>query len=114
MRIAVASQNFRTVTGHAGRTRRWLIYETGDSGTPVEIERLDLPPEMAIRNFADNGSHPLYEVDVVIVGSCGEGFVKRLARHGVIAVPTDESDPRRAIAAYLDGTLRPPRPPVLH
>jgi len=27
MKIAVASQNFRTVTPHAGRTRRFLVYE---------------------------------------------------------------------------------------
>ena len=27
MRIGVTSQNFRTITGHAGKTRRFLIYD---------------------------------------------------------------------------------------
>ncbi|MEW8693532.1 MAG: nitrogen fixation protein, partial [Candidatus Thiodiazotropha endolucinida] len=27
MKIAVTSQNFRTITQHAGKTRRFLIYE---------------------------------------------------------------------------------------
>ena len=27
MRIAVTSQNFRTVTGHAGKARRFLVFD---------------------------------------------------------------------------------------
>jgi hypothetical protein len=27
MRIGVTSQNFRTITGHAGKTRRFLVYQ---------------------------------------------------------------------------------------
>ena len=48
MKIGVGSQNFRTITGHAGKTRRFLIYEAGQAGIR-EIERLDLPKEMSSR-----------------------------------------------------------------
>ncbi|HKJ77206.1 MAG TPA: nitrogen fixation protein, partial [Gammaproteobacteria bacterium] len=43
MEIAITSQNFRTVTGHAGKTRRFLVYEAGPGQEPVEVDRLDLP-----------------------------------------------------------------------
>lgn len=41
MRIAVTSQNFKTVTGHAGKSRRFLIYEARPGADPVD--RFDLP-----------------------------------------------------------------------
>ena len=38
MKIAVTSQNFRTITGHAGKTRRFIIYGAQGTDAPVEIE----------------------------------------------------------------------------
>ena len=32
MKIAVTSQNFRTITPHAGTTRRFLVYEAAEGG----------------------------------------------------------------------------------
>jgi hypothetical protein len=43
MRIAVSSQNFRTITGHAGKSRRFIVYHAKPGETPQELERLDLP-----------------------------------------------------------------------
>lgn len=100
MKFAVASQNFRTVTGHAGKTRRFLIYEAETGSEPVEIDRLDMPKEMALHNFRGD-DHPLFAVEVVIVGSCGDGFVQRLARYGTTVVTTEESDPLQAVKDYL-------------
>ncbi|MCW8862194.1 MAG: nitrogen fixation protein [Rhodospirillales bacterium] len=114
MRFAISSQNFMTITRHAGKTRRWIIFEANDGAAPVEVERLQLPEDMAIHNFADDGPHPLYDVDVVIVGSCGEGFVRRMACHGVVAVPTEIKDPVLAIRSYLSGDLQGPESRTLH
>jgi predicted Fe-Mo cluster-binding NifX family protein len=111
MRIAVASQNFRSVTPHAGRTRKFLIYEAADGGDPVEVDRLDLPKEMAFHDFHENdGPHPLDAADVLICGSCGPGFVERMAARGIAAVATAETDPVKAVRDYLAGTLEPAPP----
>ena len=101
MKIAVTSQNFRTVTPHAGRTRRFLVYEAAEGGEPVEVERLDLPKELAIHEFHAEGPHPLDAVDVVIAGSFGEGFATRLATRGIVAVATAKADPLEAVKEYL-------------
>lgn len=51
MRIAVTSQNFTTITRHAGKTRRFLIYEAQPGTEPAEVQRLDLPIEMSFHEF---------------------------------------------------------------
>lgn len=39
MKIAVTSQNFRTVTAHAGKTRRFLVFDIPSGDSPREVER---------------------------------------------------------------------------
>jgi predicted Fe-Mo cluster-binding NifX family protein len=111
LRIAVTSQNYRTVTPHAGKTRRFLVFEAGPERPPVEIERLDLDHEMTMHEFRDReGAHPLDGMDVLITGSAGEGFVRKLATRGVRVVVTGETDPQLAIADLLRGKITPPNP----
>ena len=110
MRLAIASQNFRTVTGRAGKTRRFLVFEAAAGQPAQEVERFDLPKDQSIHEFDGQGPHPLESVDVVIAASAGEGFVRRMAARGVIAVTTAETDPLSAVLAYLAGTLAPAAP----
>ena len=113
MRIAVASQNFRTITGHAGKTRRFLIFEAAPGQPAREVGRLDLPREMAIHDFAGDGPHPLDTVQAVIVGSAGQGFVRRMASRGVVTATTDMADPAAAALALAEGRLPPALPALL-
>ena len=113
MKIGVTSQNFRTITGHAGKTRRFLVYEPDDQGNPVETERLDLPKEMAMHEF-QGMHHPIFDLDVLITGGCGEGFVRRLAQQGVQVIATGETDPLTAVKKVLQGTPLPPPVPHHH
>jgi predicted Fe-Mo cluster-binding NifX family protein len=108
MRIAVSSQNFRTVTGHAGTARRFIVFEADQQTSPREIERLDLDANMAIHGFDHSAGHPLDSMNVLITGSAGEGFVRHLATRGVLVVATNEINPARAVEAYLDGRVRSP------
>ncbi|MDZ3836600.1 MAG: nitrogen fixation protein [Rhodospirillales bacterium] len=101
MKIAVTSQNFRTVTGHAGRARRFLVYEAGAGGEPVEVERLDLPKELALHDFHGSGPHPVDAVDVIVSGGFCDGFAQRLAARGVAVALTRETDPLAAAKALL-------------
>ena len=76
MKIAVTSQNFKNVTPHAGKTRRFLVYEVGGDGEPVETGRLDLDKVMTIHEFrGGDAAHPLDQMDV----SCKQFGHKRVA-----------------------------------
>ena len=101
MKIAVTSQNFRTITPHAGRTRRFLVYEAAEGGEPVEVDPLDLPKKLSMHEFHADSPHPLDAVDVIIAGSFGEGFATRMAARGIVAVVTGLTDPVEAVKEYL-------------
>ncbi len=113
MRIGITSQNFRTVTGHAGKTRRFLIIGQDEAGKPVELERLDLPKEMSLHEYHGD-DHPIFTVDMLICGSCGQGFIKRMASHGVQVIATSEPDPYNAASALFSGEPLPAPAPHEH
>lgn len=113
LRIAVTSQNFRTVTGHAGKTRRFLVYRAGPDGTVTELDRLDLPMGMALHDYHGD-DHPVYAFDAVVTAGCGDGFARRLAERGVRVVATAETDPLVAVAAVAAGRALPPALPHEH
>ncbi|EXJ15140.1 NifB/NifX family molybdenum-iron cluster-binding protein [Imhoffiella purpurea] len=108
MRIAVTSQNFRTITGHAGKTRRFLILEADGRSEPVEIDRLDLPPDMSMHEY-QGGNHPLFELglDAVITQSAGRGFIERLSRQGIRVHATSATDPMNAATDLAAGRPLP-------
>jgi len=108
MRFAITSQNFRTVTGHGGKARRFIVFEAQGPEEIQEVSRLDLPLELAMHGFDDNLQHPLDGTDILITGSAGDGFVMRMARRGVRVVRTAETDPLEAVRGCYLGTLKPP------
>ena len=103
MRIAVTSQNFKTVTGHAGKTRRFLIYEVGRDDGAHEIDRLDLPKDQSIHETANDAPHPLDGCDWVVTGGCGEGFPRKMAKRNISVFVTDLTDPAEAALAAASG-----------
>jgi predicted Fe-Mo cluster-binding NifX family protein len=107
MKIAVGSQNRKTVTEHAGRTRKFSVWQAQADAEPVQLDWIELPKEFAFHEFRGTGPHPLDAVDVIIVGSAGPGFARRLAARGITVVQTAEADPQKAVRDYLAGTLAP-------
>lgn len=107
MRIAVSSQNFRTVTGHAGKARRFMLYDIDATQQAQEVGRLDLPLDLAMHGFDDSQAHPLDNAAYLITASAGEGFMRRMAHRGVRVVTTAETDPEVAVHAFLMGCLKP-------
>ena len=101
MKIAVTSQNFRTVTGHAGKTRKFLVFEADGAGGLAEVDRISLPKENAIHAHPPGAPHPLDEVDFVITSGCGQGFVNKMAARGVRVWISEREDPREAAAELL-------------
>ena len=112
MKIGVTSQNFRTITGHAGKPRRFLVYESQEAEIR-ELERLDLPKEMAMHEFRGD-CHPLDALDVLVTGSCGDGFMRRMAVKGIRVVVTGETDPLKAATGVVAGDELPPPAPHEH
>ena len=110
MQIGVTSQNFRTITGHAGKTRRFLIF-SNDNNKWHESERLDLPKEMAMHNFKGS-DHPIDHLNVLITAGCGEGFLRKMAARGIEVIQTGESDPLTAVKKFIDG--QPLKPAEAH
>lgn len=110
MRIAVTSQNFRSITGHAGKTRRFLVFEAAAGAAPREVARLDLPRELAFHEFHGDGTHPIDGVAAVITAGCGAGFARRMAGRGIRVAVTTLEDPLAAVQAYADGHLLPVDP----
>lgn len=109
MKIAVTSQNRTTVTDHAGQCRKFWIFET-EYADVVEKHLVELPLRQRLQGAL---SHPLDDVNVLITGGMASAFRYHLKQRGIQAVSTLESDPERAVAAWLNGTLDE-LPPLNH
>ena len=101
MKIAVTSQNRQTVTNHAGRCRKFWVYET-EYADVVGKRLVELPEE---QHFHDAFPPSLHGINVLITGGLAGSFRYYLKQQGVQAVATQESDPDRAVTAWLNGTL---------
>ena len=106
-RIAVAAQNSRDVSAHAGRCRRFLIYRVAD-GAIAGPELVELDAGQALHDAATDRPHPLDGVDALIAASIGGGLVAKLSGRGIRAALTTETDPRLAVGRYLAGELAAP------
>ncbi|MER2557933.1 MAG: NifB/NifX family molybdenum-iron cluster-binding protein [Candidatus Competibacter denitrificans] len=104
MKIAVTSQNRRTVTEHAGKCRKFWIYAI-EYGQIANKTLLELPIEQAFHQSSPHQPHPLDDVQVLIAGGMGSGLNRRLAAKNIKALVTSETDPDQAVLDYLQGNL---------
>jgi predicted Fe-Mo cluster-binding NifX family protein len=100
IRIAVSSQNRKTVTEHAGKSRKFWIYDV-KRGQVVGKQLVELPIEQSFHATPVGQAHPLDAVDVLISGSMGSGLKQRLLERGIHGSVTTETDPDQAVAAFL-------------
>jgi predicted Fe-Mo cluster-binding NifX family protein len=104
IKIAITSQNRKTITCHAGKCRKFWVYEV--AGAVVKGKSLlELPIEQSFHANHGDGPHPLDEVNVLISGGMGSGLQYRPRQRGIDALVTTETDPEHAVAAYLSGAL---------
>lgn len=100
LRIAVTSQNRKQITEHAGKCRKFWIYETR-AQTVVSKTLLELPVEQSLHAAAGTENHPLAPIDLLITGSIGDGLRQRLADLGVDTIVTTETDPDAVVEQLL-------------
>lgn len=110
MKIAFTYQNSREITGHAGKTSRFLIYTLDENNnvTNKEIIELDKADILHIRfHESENpyAPHPIFDVDFLITGGAGTGFVNRLASQSVRVLITPEKDPEKALELLFQNKL---------
>jgi predicted Fe-Mo cluster-binding NifX family protein len=109
MTIAVAvSSDFTKVAGHAGRSRRWLVFSADSGDAPPR--RVELESGQVFHHHEEGVPHPLDGIAAVIAQSAGEGFLNRMKARGIHAVMTAETDPAKAVADYLADHLSAPKP----
>lgn len=104
MIVAVASENRKRVTGHAGSCRNFWIYEVEN----CRVKRkslLELPSERSFYENQGDDTHRLPNVRVLITGGMDVSLKRLMKRIGVFAVVTLEVDPDRAVRAFFAGTL---------
>ncbi|HEX6733403.1 MAG TPA: hypothetical protein VF096_01205 [Azonexus sp.] len=110
MKIAIATKQFREVSGHAGQCRHWLLYDLSahragqllPAPQPVELQR-----EEVLHTFADDRVHPLDGIDLAVVASAGDGFIRHMKKRGCDVLLTGESDPATAITRIVAGEALP-------
>ena len=110
MKIAIATKDFTAVSGHAGQTRQWLVYDLSQhrsSNLLPAPRRIDLEKEQVLHVFGDQEAHPLDGIDLVVCASAGDGFIRHMKKRGAEVLLTGESDPALAITRILAGEALP-------
>lgn len=105
MKIAVASQNRKEITGHTGRCRKFWIYEI-ENDEIVTKEMLELTKEQSFHESSPHEPSPLNEVQVLIAGGMGTGLATRLQHKNIQTVITKETNPEQAVNDFLNGSLK--------
>lgn len=104
MKIAVTSQNRKSITSHAGKCRKFWVYEIEDNRVCGK-QLLELPLSQSFHESDHDAPHPLDGVKLLITGGHGRGLQLRLQQMGIVALATAETDPDKAVADWLTGKL---------
>lgn len=104
MKLAIASQNKKQVTGHAGQCRNYWVFDFSGSKavgrTMVQLER-----NQTFHQTGGSMVPALEGIDVLISGGMGSALVRRLAERSIRSFVTDETDIDRVLVAFANGTL---------
>jgi predicted Fe-Mo cluster-binding NifX family protein len=101
LKIAVSSQNRERVTDHAGRCRKFWVYEI--RGNKVDNKTLrELTLEQTLHSLPLGDDHPLNDVHVMITAGMSPFLYQRLQRGGIRPFVTEETDPDKAVQMLLE------------
>jgi predicted Fe-Mo cluster-binding NifX family protein len=104
MKIAIATkENWTTVSGHAGQTKEWLVFDCEPSLPIPDPQRILLGKEQLPHYFQDDGPHPLQGVEIFVAASAGDGYIRHMHKWGAQVLLTGEDDPIMALKKILNG-----------
>lgn len=104
MQIAVTSQNRKTITEHAGKCRKFWIYDI-QNGAVAGKQLIELAIEQSFHASHHQLADPLAGVNVLITASMGAGLHQRLKQNGILPIITMEENPDEAVNAFLKNAL---------
>lgn len=107
IKIAIASQNRRTVSPHAGKCAHFWLLDSADGS----CRSLLLSPAQLLCQGGDLADHPLRGVDVLLAASAGQALAQRLQQLGITLSLTTESEPLAAARQWLAGRRATPCQP---
>lgn len=108
VRIAIAVRpDLQTVSGHAGQTADWLVFNCEPGQSVPAAQTIHLTRELLPHHFQDDGPHPLDGVEFIVAASAGEGFVRHMQKWGATVLLTGEKDAAAALVAILRGEALP-------
>ncbi|NMG44446.1 hypothetical protein GPA22_11975 [Aromatoleum toluvorans] len=110
MKIAIATDDFTAVAGHAGQARHWLLFDCVPSQAPVG-ERIELTKAQIFHHWEADGPsgepHPLDGIEIIVARSAGDGFLRRMRQRGVNVLLTSETAAEAALTRILAGEALP-------
>lgn len=107
MKVVVVSEDFRSISGKAGKARRFLVFEAARGARPVLERYYELPADApTYHDLHDDDTTPFpFDGMELITGEAGVGFSERLLRRGTRVHITDERDPLTAVALLMSEQL---------
>jgi predicted Fe-Mo cluster-binding NifX family protein len=104
MKIAIATKDdWSVVSGHAGQTRDWLLFDCQPGQVTPTPHRIQLSKEQLPHYFKDDGPHPLHGVEIVVAASAGDGYLRHMEKWGATVLLTGETNPVNALDKILAG-----------
>lgn len=107
MKIAIATDDFDKVAGHAGQARHWLLYDCEPGVAAPAAQRIELERRQVFHHWDSDEPHPLDTVEVIVARSAGDGFLRRMQKRGVSILLTSETDAAPALQKILAGEALP-------
>ncbi len=106
-KIAISSQDKKTITGHAGKCRNFVIYTVDTEGN-YTTKPLNLEKGEALHDSfqGTSQSNPIFDMDIFLTQSIGQGAIEKLATKNVRTYIIEETDPETAINKLIEGTLK--------
>jgi predicted Fe-Mo cluster-binding NifX family protein len=114
-KIAISSQDQKTVTGHAGRCQNFFIYTVDQEGK-FEKEAVHYEKDNTLHEgiHGTKGEHPLFDMDIILTLDLGQGAISVLETKGVRVYMIQEENPDTAITKLIDGSLKAYVAPEAH
>lgn len=119
MKIAVASDNGITLTGHVGRCEMFIVYEVLQKEITNVEKRINSftmhkqgGHEHSHQNHEQQGTgkhvgiiNGLQDCSYLICSSCGPGLIDDLLSNGIQIILTDEMETEKAVRLFIEGKL---------
>lgn len=108
MNIAVSTIDGKTICGHLGKCKNFIIYETDGKEIKNKLFRASggaCPGHGEGGEGREHNVSPFNGCHVVISQGMGQGMLNGLVQAGIQPVITDQSDPDAVVSKFLRGEL---------